>query len=287
MSQPLGPGRPEPPWLREIQRDVRQNEERMRALLAAIEPVRVQIPEIPQIQIPRIQWRSEELLRQIRDLAERAREEWERSAPDNWRGMELDQVERITELMDETGWSLVWVPSGDTIRRLLASKTKEPARRLVRFEGRILADLEACLAEVSAAELRHLRDALDEALGAHRERRYRAAQSLTASVLTASIHEYFDPPTLGGTRTKGGRQDPQAVAIRGYRRALVFRRVAGALENFAPGTDPIPTRFNRHACAHTVAPGQYTRANCLAGLMLGVSVVREIERELKERAGGI
>jgi len=261
-----------PPGLLKLQRVIRDTQ-RQREQISKALAVRAKVPRHP----------APSLALRLGALQKRLRVQWERALPDNWSGKNADDVKNVVELMDETGWSLVWVPSLDTLDRLLASQTREPERRLIRFEKRILPDLESCLRELSSPPVRELRGAIRGAIATHKAGHYEAAQALAGSVLTATVHQFFEPSTLGGVRKKGADISPDEVALRRYRRAIVFQRVAEALEIFVPGEDPIPTRFNRHAVVHTVAPEQFTHANSLAGLMLTTSIVREIEHEIRER----
>lgn len=264
--------------IKTIETITKRNQEQLRKLTESIRPLRTYL-DTWAADIRRSWDFAGPLLETLRTF----QVEWERSLPTNWRELSLDELRRVTELMDTTGWSLVWVPSADTLRRLLKSKTQDPARRIVRFEKRILADLDACIGELSAREIRDAREALAEAVECQAEGRYRAAQALASTTFTALIQTYFSP-TLAGARKAGEGIDPEEVAFRMYRRALVLQRVSDALRQF-PSSGPIPTEFNRHASVHTVSTDQLTRANSLAGLLLVASVAREVQRELEEEAG--
>jgi hypothetical protein len=247
---------------------------------AAAKPVALQLPkyELPKFEIP------PSFREAIAKAARLIKEERERGLPDNWQELSAEEVGQVMALMEELGTSLVWIPQAETIRRLLRSRAHSPARRLLGFEKPILGDLEACLRQLSRPELRDIRHCLKRALDAHREGNPEAAQALAASVLTAAIHDYFDPPRFGGLRKKAGGVDPMRAALREVRSTTIIVRVGASIQKFEPGKDPIPRNFNRHASAHSVSPEQFTSANSLAGLMLATSVAREVEQRLREIA---
>lgn len=240
--------------------------------------------EAPRIVIRRMPGISASLRKQIAELFEavgpQLEAQWARSLPDNWRGLSAREVDPILTLMDELGTSLVWVPTADSLHRLLAGRG-DRRRRLIRHEAALLEDLDVALRKRLQPELHEYRRALRGALNAHRDGHVEAAQTLTAAALTAMAEAYLmERGERFSHLVKRDDRDPMTASIQGFRRAVVYKRVAVAVNGFAHGRPP--ALFNRNASAHTVSPRQLTRANSLAGLMLGVSLLRELERELRE-----
>jgi hypothetical protein len=70
-----------------------------------------------------------------------------------------------------------------------------------------------------------------------------------------------------------------------FRFWLVAFTIPKALSRFFPNDgDPVPTRFNCQAAAHTVDPVQFTSLNALIGLMLATGLVVEVAETLAEFA---
>jgi len=64
--------------------------------------------------------------------------------------------------------------------------------------------------------------------------------------------------------------------VREFRQACALAPIRAAVGNFHEG-DPVPSVFNRHATAHAAGWTQYTPANTLIAVMLGVSLTRELQ----------
>jgi hypothetical protein len=65
--------------------------------------------------------------------------------------------------------------------------------------------------------------------------------------------------------------EPEAVGLALLRRNVLFHCFACTIEH----TDYARYWFNRHATAHPVTNEHYNEANCLRGLLLLVSLLRE------------
>jgi hypothetical protein len=104
-------------------------------------------------------------LRASRDFAEA----FALALPDNWHGLTNPQIFAAVELMEGTGWSLLWTPPGETVIEIL--ETRDPVRRreiLLGAEARILFDLDEMLERIGEPSLQNLRAAARESLEAYR-----------------------------------------------------------------------------------------------------------------------
>jgi hypothetical protein len=113
-----------------------------------------------------------------------------------------------------------------------------------------------------------------EAIASYRAGRHRATQAL-AGVLVGALIE----GRLGMTFAKAHglfETLDHEEAVQEIRVTAVARSVAHALTTYRSG-DPAPPRFNRHATLHGTAPGHYTVANALTGLLLACNTIRELD----------
>ena len=63
-----------------------------------------------------------------------------------------------------------------------------------------------------------------------------------------------------------------------FRRNSLLRAGGTALNSYWPSAkDPVPSLFNPYATAHRFDLTHFNQANALAGLMLGVSFVRDLQ----------
>ena len=221
-----------------------------------------------------------EMMDALKPTFERFQEMWETALPPNWREFEkLDRVNEILAFMEETGWSLAWVPRPEVIEGLLAAAGENArAAALLDREGEVLDDLTACLSEVADLKLAEVKEIAAEAVDSYRGGRRRAAQALATCLFTTLIHVHLEQRTLGGARATFARHDPMHVSIGRFRLVAILRSAGRAIEQFrGEPNEPIPTTFNRHASTHRVGVIQYTRLNALTSLMLVVSLARELE----------
>ena len=222
----------------------------------------------------RRQWDS--VFESMRGLAERV-------FPPNWKGLnqpDLDVIELI--LLDE-GIPLAWVPSQPILQAVFDSPNAT-ARRLVlgrRWKG-LTSDCEACLSEVSHADLRCHQPFAMDVVRAMRDGHASGAQALAANLLDSILRRNFDKDDFKAVTTnkKGGsRFDLDAYRIRvAFTLAPVWRAYA---EYWESQGDPIPRAFGRHPSAHAVSTTQYSRINAVIGLMLVTSLLRLLDSELK------
>lgn len=223
---------------------------------------------------------------QLKPLLERFRETWERSLPPNWDGRDdPDEVEKLVEFMEETGWCLVWTPRWSVIEALLAARSEARTDVLHEHEEEILADLEACLADVCQPEVEELKAASVEAIQAYRNETVIPAQTAATAVLTTAIHVHFGIPTFPKAREKFGEKKAMEASIQQFRLRAILRVAYHAIAEFhGKAGESMPVTFNRHASVHRVSRAQFNRTNALVALMLIVPLVRELDRWFARKA---
>ena len=176
---------------------------------------------------------------------------WLRSAPDNWHGLG-DEALALTDLVQEWGICLVWVPREMLIRRLLdVDSTTRPAE-LALLSEEVLEDLEAALAESQMLEfdLRGYPEACafaSEAIAAARDGHWTAAQAVAACGLGQVLHATYGFSTLGQAFKKFSARDVDQATMEILKVALLEVSTARALQNYG---DVQPDGFNRHATLH-------------------------------------
>jgi hypothetical protein len=226
---------------------------------------------------------------QLIDFAKRAATLLDDSVADNWPDGEWSEV---IECVEATGLALVWVPREQVVVELLR-EADDAGWNLVLLNHRddIIDDCRSCLDAVDvnawddpeesrtvADQVGALRDACD-ALGA---RLSRPAQTTAGSVITTALQHIVGYKVMKARREleRHSLHEMPVVLIRWAVTAYALRC---ALDTYQPENgDPIPTRFNRHATAHSLGGVQFTDANAIAGVMLATSLMRELT-ELKAR----
>jgi hypothetical protein len=202
---------------------------------------------------------------------------WEAAVPDNWRDLTFAEIESVLDLMEESGWALVWTPRVNVVRALIVANADDREETLLRFEQDILDDLVAATTGLTSTEGVELAEPNLEAIASYRDERFRASQALSTVVFTTLFHRHIDVKFVNG-RTSLEPLDPREATIANMRVYCVLRAVLVAIDTYyGGGGEPIPTRFNRHASMHRLAPEQYTRLNALAALMLTTAILCELD----------
>ena len=213
--------------------------------------------------------------------------------PPNWRELTVPEAIAVSDLMAEEGWGLVWVPSPSVLRALLEAPDIEARKTaLVGMEGQVLADLDLALTSVDRPELAELVWGARQAVETYTSGHWAGAQALAAAGLSTVIEAHF------GLRFKEAREqwerpeDPEEREMLDFRLTAVTGAIRRALDQFRPLEGEKPPHFNRHATAHRLERPQYSEANSLAGVMLFVCAVCEldwiaagIERQQKRLSG--
>lgn len=201
----------------------------------------------------------------------------EKHLPTNWNGLKWSAVAHFIE---ETGWSIVWLPRTEVAKRLLDAAPGDRVQVLQDHRSEILEDADSLLSEVEWAELQYLADCTREAIATLRDGHNRSAQSLLAAILTGLLQGILNYEHLADARTAYSI-DWREESFFAIRFALITSTIPNALTRFYPG-DPVPTNFHRHATSHLPHPSHLTDTNAIVGLLLVTSLLREIQ-ELHDR----
>ena len=180
----------------------------------------------------------------------------------------------VLDLIQETGWALVWLPDAGIMVELLASENAEGRNRvLLEHAGEITETARTRLAEVEDPTLVYLADCAREAAEAFDAGYERSSQALCASALTGLVQSVMGYDKLAKARDELAENwDEMNLPLLRY--GLIVSTVPSALVQFG---DVVPDRFNRHAVSHSPSPVQFTRLNALVALMLVTALVRELD----------
>lgn len=213
----------------------------------------------PRIEVP-AWWR---LLEEF----EGAYDQWAESLPDNWRNLSMRELEALARTMECTGWVLAWVPREEVLRELITSPDRREANgRLLTYQHDVLDDLNKGLGEVTDPSLGDVSVALHQGLRSYEWGYSFPAQAIAAIVLTSMIKQQLEAG------------DPGASPLLTFRRNSLLHAGGTALNSYWPSEgDPVPSLFNPYATAHRFDLTHFNQANALAGLMLGVSFVRDLQ----------
>lgn len=195
--------------------------------------------------------------------------------PSNWQGMRVGVLQETQTLMEETGLCLVWVPGLEVIEALLGAPDRD--RRdavLLANEDGILTAVDSTLALVAHPQLRDLRLSVAEAALALRADLGRASQALSAAAITSILEGHYGFG-FGGARQAFEEEGPASAGLWSARRVWVQASLHRAILR----ADQVPAEggFNRHATAHNVEDGQYSRVNSIVGLLLATGALRELQ----------
>jgi hypothetical protein len=198
-----------------------------------------------------------------------------RLVPANWWELPIGAQERARKQMRTGGICLIWVPRAEIVCELIAPMSKaERDAHLLQRQFEILADVEACLAEVEHPRLAELRLAGEEALVTFREGRLRAAQALSASLLGGVLVGEFGHARFDRAR-QSFEEDLKVGDMRTMRIGLIQTAISKAIE---PAYDPpVSTGFNRHLTVHGVDATQYTAPHAIEALLLVAGTLRELQ----------
>jgi len=226
---------------------------------------------VPRVEVP-AWWRF------VDDL-DRFDDQWVEWLPDNWRGLSMTELRAVADTMERTGWVLAWVPRGEILLELIEAPDRRAANsRLLAHQDDVLDDLKKELGEVIDASLADVSFALQQGVRAYEGGLSFPAQALVAVVLTSVIKQQLDTPNLAGVGQKLQRGDPDESPLVTFRRNSLLRAGGTALNSYwsRPG-DPVPSLFHPYATAHHFDLTHFTQANALAGLVLAVSFLRDLQ----------
>lgn len=214
---------------------------------------------MPRIEVP-AWWR-------VLEEFEGAYDQWAESLPDNWRHLSMTELEAVASIMERTGWVLAWVPREDVLRELIDSTDRRSANgRLLARQEDVLDDLRKGLGEITDPSLADLSVALHQGIRSYEWGHSFPAQAIAAVALTALIKQQLD--------AADGAESPLLT----YRRNSLLRAGGTALNSYWPKPgDPLPSLFHPYTTAHRLDLTHFNQTNALAGLMLGVSFLRDLQ----------
>ena len=191
-------------------------------------------------------------------------------------------LRQFSDFIAETGWAIVWVPRSEVVAALVDADPDDREQLLLGHQAELVDDALEAMQAVKHESLVYLASCVSEVAESIRSGHYRAAQSLAASVLTEILQGFLRFKTLAEAKDESS-VDLEEATISEFRYKLIVSTIPEALRGFRRHQgDPVPTRFNRHAVAHTADPIQFTSTNALIGLMLVAALVRECQ-ELFDR----
>lgn len=203
------------------------------------------------------------------------RDAWSAAMPPNWQELDPDDIDRVLEVMEETGWCLVWCSRVATVRALIEADGVETRTQvLLDSQSTVIEDLHDCLGAVKHEQALEYRRAASLAIRAFEDGHPEAAQALAASDVSAIINTRFRLKFADAKVRFTG--DPRNQSISAFREQAVLSVVAQSLQQYHGATDPVPSSFSRHATAHSISRTQYTEVNSLASLLLAVALSAEV-----------
>ena len=206
--------------------------------------------------------------------------EWlDRVSPANWR--EVEEGLRLTDLveMSRAGIPVAWVPRGAVLSAMIEADPADRLDVLVNHQGAVLEDCQAVLAAAAGGRYDEQVQLLGQAIAALRSGWDGPAQAAACSVLDTVLKENG---SYNYWRAVAATDDYELRKLRYY---ATMAPLGPALEQFKREKgDPVPAVFNRHATTHAAGAIQYTPCNALVGVMLAVSVVRELREQDAESA---
>src|SRR6266516_4295011 len=110
--------------------------------------------------------------------------------------------------MEETGWSLVWVPRAEIIRQLIDAGKDARGEVLLGAAQEIIDDLDFAVSEGKHPQRREVRDAVAQAIGAFRAGFPGPAQSYATAVFTTTMHVHLGLKKFGPARDEFAKRDP-------------------------------------------------------------------------------
>lgn len=204
--------------------------------------------------------------------------------PPNWdedRGIE--QYATFIELAAEEGLPMAWVPNVELTYLLVDADSAETREQLLIEHSATIVD--DCRSVIGDFEDRtHLVVELRSALDAYTAGLHGPAQSHAAGILDTALRRVLTLPKRwtypGVKKFLHTGDDWQSTELRAARILPTSVAMLNLLKDFwTERGDPIPSKPNRHACAHAVSPEQFHEANAIKYLMLATAMLAEIEHD--------
>jgi hypothetical protein len=205
----------------------------------------------------------------------------DRVSPANWR--DVEEGLRLRDLVDmaRAGIPVAWVPRATILSTMISAHPANRLDILVDHQPEVLEDCQTLLDQAAAGRYVEQVDLLRQAITALERGLDGPAQAAACAVLDTVLREngrykYW--------REVAATDDYELVRLRYY---ATMAPLGPALEQFKREKgDRVPALFNRHATVHAAGAVQYTPRNALVGVMLAVSVVREMHEQYTDPAVG-
>lgn len=223
-------------------------------------------------------------------------------SPDNWRGGGRLDFRTVVGVLEE-GIPLAWVPPGGIVRNLIdAVDVKARFGILETHQTVIVESCHAALDQVTDPDWAEQADLLRMCATLLVSGHAQGAQALAANVYD-TLHRGLWRALPQLQSAKGGWDgyaqvqsrlpvielekkewpiidgEVKDLTLMEFRLACVMTPLKAVYTRFRD-EDPVPMMFNRHATAHAAGRTQYTPVNALLALMLGVSLIRELQKGL-------
>jgi hypothetical protein len=196
--------------------------------------------------------------------------------PRNWWPLQIGMHERAQKVMAESGICLVWVPPAEVVEAIVLAEGKEGRDRVLLANAeQILDSVDRALMEAVHPKLEATVAAAREALVAQQAGLAKAAQSLTATILSDVVEGHFGFDGFGSARSAFEREPANAAGLWAFRRTAVQEAIRVAIMR----SEDLPSEagFNRHLSAHGVDPRQFRQPHALEGLLLLAGAIRELQ----------
>ncbi|MEV4418164.1 hypothetical protein [Catellatospora sp. NPDC049609] len=205
-----------------------------------------------------------------------------RLQPANWADVpdDIDPFALID--LAEEGIPTAWVPRAEVLVALVSADVDKRLQVLLDHQGQVLEDCDVTLSETSQGAHAEQMVLLVQAVASARLCLFAPAQAIAASVLDTLIRKSMSP---GEKYSAWLRKHPadKSWPIGQMRYFTAMTPMSRAFKEFWKSKgDPIPDAFNRHASTHAAGAIQYTEGNALVGVMLAVSVLRELHEKDEE-----
>lgn len=210
-----------------------------RSMAKLHETVVPRIPELKRLVNSINSKQTQMILGGVAEFVKAARELRERAFPPNWSEFDEDEIESIVALMEQTGWSLVRVPRGEVVRKLLDAPENAREEVLVNSAAEIVDDLDTAISEVRHSQLVELRDKVVQAIGAFRAGLHGPAQSYATAVFTTTMHVHLGLKRFRAARDEFAKRDPMEVEIMLFKLAAIYRAAGRAIDIYM-GEDDEP-----------------------------------------------
>lgn len=199
--------------------------------------------------------------------------------PKNLRDIDGISLELIEEVVMVDGISLYGVPGSDVAEALLFADDAAQRRAILGRRWKAISmDCREFAETVVDGPLRNHAALLIPALDALDDGNHAAAQALGATVVDSILRSRVEKRTRSKYfPDKGGVRIVNYDKL-GVRQFIAFAPIWQAYQRFDPDAgESVPTRFSRHATAHTASRRQFNRRNAVQGILLACGLLSFFE----------